>query len=88
MKILYIDQKFCVKCSLCKKYCPFKIIVGDIGFKHKINIFGCNGCGLCFKYCPTESIKINFYNIIFRYNKKIIKYKLNIGKKLTNFLYD
>jgi len=51
-----VDESICIKCGLCRKYCPF----GAIILKDGIPMFtsSCVLCGACEKNCPVNAITI------------------------------
>ncbi len=58
-----IDQKKCIKCSLCEIYCPESSVhqvkdpsSGDLIFDIDLNY--CKGCGICEHECPRHAIKL------------------------------
>lgn len=52
-----LDEKKCIKCMICWKFCPdsgIEIISG----MPKINYDYCKGCGICAQECPKEAIEM------------------------------
>jgi MinD superfamily P-loop ATPase len=46
-----IDQKKCIRCSLCEENCCFGAIKD-----FSIGEFECEGCGVCVEICPVQAI--------------------------------
>ena len=54
--ILTVDQDKCVKCGICSKVCPSRIIeMGENG-PVCINDMSCMSCGHCVSVCPTGAL--------------------------------
>lgn len=49
-----IDEKKCISCMICWKFCPDIAIRLDD--KPKINYDYCKGCGICVEECPVKAI--------------------------------
>ena len=54
-----IDEKKCVGCGACKKFCPEDAIEGEIGKAYRINSRECVKCGLCEDVCKFDAIVVN-----------------------------
>lgn len=68
-----IDQKSCVKCSLCIEACPFDAILGSVGYEHKVLEDVCIGCKLCLNPCPVDCIEMITKDLDLIEQKQIIK---------------
>lgn len=53
-----IDEKLCIKCGKCEKFCKFEAITDC-----KIDSLSCEGCGACTFVCPQNAIKLIDENI-------------------------
>ncbi len=52
-----VDQKECIKCSLCEIYCPESCIHQVEGL-FTPDLDYCKGCGICANECPRKAIKM------------------------------
>lgn len=52
----YIDEDWCIGCTLCIKACPTDAIVGTHKRMHTIIEPYCTGCELCLPVCPVDCI--------------------------------
>lgn len=49
-----IDEKLCVECGQCRRFCPIKnAIVINAEYQHTVIADLCSGCGLCEAFCPV-----------------------------------
>jgi len=89
-----IDQRICLNCGTCQKYCRFDAI-SRMNNKITISEVNCDGCGLCARICPAEAIsmvkiaKSRLYDGSFR-NGKMVYGRLAPGEensgKLVNMV--
>ncbi len=56
--VAYIDEDWCIGCTLCIKACPVDAIVGSSKFMHTVIESECTGCELCIPACPVDCIEI------------------------------
>ncbi|NJM43755.1 MAG: RnfABCDGE type electron transport complex subunit B [Brachymonas sp.] len=54
----FIDEDWCIGCTLCIKACPVDAIVGASKQMHTIIETVCTGCELCVPACPVDCIEI------------------------------
>jgi electron transport complex protein RnfB len=54
--VAYIDEDWCIGCTLCIKACPTDAIVGSNKLMHTIIEAYCTGCELCLPVCPVDCI--------------------------------
>ena len=54
----YIDEDWCIGCTLCIKACPVDAIMGASKQMHTIIEAHCTGCELCIPACPVDCIEI------------------------------
>jgi Na+-translocating ferredoxin:NAD+ oxidoreductase subunit B len=55
-KMMFIDEAWCIGCTLCIKACPVDCIVGAPKAMHTIIEDLCTGCELCLPACPVDCI--------------------------------
>jgi len=56
--LAFIDEDWCIGCTLCIKACPVDAIVGTSKHMHTIIEAHCTGCELCIPACPVDCIEI------------------------------
>jgi Na+-translocating ferredoxin:NAD+ oxidoreductase subunit B len=54
----FIDEDWCIGCTLCIKACPVDAIVGASKQMHTVDERICTGCELCIPVCPVDCIEI------------------------------
>ncbi len=57
-KLMFIDEAWCIGCTLCIKACPVDCIVGAPKLMHTIIEELCTGCELCLPACPVDCILV------------------------------
>lgn len=51
---VWIDESWCIGCTLCIKACPVDAIVGSNKRMHSVLEDVCTGCELCLPVCPVD----------------------------------
>ncbi len=54
--VVWIDEAWCIGCTLCVKACPVDAIVGSNKRMHTVIERHCTGCELCLPVCPVDCI--------------------------------
>jgi electron transport complex protein RnfB len=54
--VAFIDENWCIGCTLCIKACPTDAIVGTHKQMHTVIEPYCTGCELCIPVCPVDCI--------------------------------
>jgi Na+-translocating ferredoxin:NAD+ oxidoreductase subunit B len=57
-EIVFIDETWCIGCTLCIKACPVDCIVGAPKRMHTVIESLCTGCALCIPACPVDCIEL------------------------------
>jgi electron transport complex protein RnfB len=57
-QVMFIDEDWCIGCTLCIKACPVDCIVGAPKAMHTIIESLCTGCELCLPACPVDCIHV------------------------------
>jgi Na+-translocating ferredoxin:NAD+ oxidoreductase subunit B len=57
-QVMFIDEDWCIGCTLCIKACPVHCIVGAPKSMHTIVESLCTGCALCLPACPVDCIGV------------------------------
>ena len=55
-QIAWIDETWCIGCTLCIKACPVDCILGAHKRMHTVIEEQCTGCALCVPVCPVDCI--------------------------------
>ena len=56
--VAFIDEAWCIGCTLCIKACPTDAILGSNKRMHTIIEAHCTGCELCIPVCPVDCIHL------------------------------
>lgn len=56
--VAWIDENWCIGCTLCIKACPTDAIVGSHRRMHTVIEPFCTGCELCLPVCPVDCIAL------------------------------
>ena len=56
--VVFIDEAWCIGCTLCIKACPTDAIVGANKRMHTVIEAYCTGCELCIPVCPVDCIAL------------------------------
>jgi electron transport complex protein RnfB len=56
--VVFIDEQWCIGCTLCIPACPTDAIVGSNKRMHTVIEAYCTGCELCLPACPVDCIKL------------------------------
>lgn len=54
--LAFIDEDWCIGCTLCIAACPVDAIVGGNKLMHTVIESHCTGCELCLPVCPVDCI--------------------------------
>ena len=57
--VAFIDEAWCIGCTLCIKACPVDAIVGSNKLMHTVIESACTGCELCLPACPVDCILLD-----------------------------
>ncbi|MCL1962300.1 MAG: electron transport complex subunit RsxB [Desulfovibrionaceae bacterium] len=57
--VAWIDETWCIGCTLCLKACPVESIVGSNKLMHTVIEAQCTGCELCIAVCPVDCIALD-----------------------------
>jgi Na+-translocating ferredoxin:NAD+ oxidoreductase subunit B len=57
-KLMFVDEAWCIGCTLCIEACPVDCIVGAPKAMHTIIEDLCTGCELCLPACPVDCILV------------------------------
>ena len=56
--VVFIDENWCIGCTLCVDACPTDAIMGSNKRMHTIIEAYCTGCELCLPVCPVDCILV------------------------------
>jgi electron transport complex protein RnfB len=54
--VAFIDENWCIGCTLCIAACPTDAIIGSNKRMHTVQEQHCTGCELCLPVCPVDCI--------------------------------
>jgi electron transport complex protein RnfB len=54
--LAWIDEQWCIGCTLCLSACPTDAIIGSNKQMHSVIEENCTGCELCLPVCPVDCI--------------------------------
>lgn len=54
--VAFIDENWCIGCTLCIAACPTDAIIGSNKHMHTVIEADCTGCELCIPVCPVDCI--------------------------------
>ena len=54
--VVWIDEAWCIGCTLCIKACPTDAVLGTNKHMHTVVEQFCTGCELCLPVCPVDCI--------------------------------
>lgn len=54
--VVFIDENWCIGCTLCLDACPTDAIIGSNKRMHTVLEQHCTGCELCLPVCPVDCI--------------------------------
>ena len=57
--IAWIDEQWCIGCTLCITACPTDAILGASKQMHTVIEDACTGCELCLPVCPVDCIHLD-----------------------------
>ena len=56
--VVWIDEAWCIGCTLCIEACPVDAIIGTHKRMHTVIEAACTGCELCLPVCPVDCIEL------------------------------
>lgn len=56
--VVFIDENWCIGCTLCIAACPTDAIIGSNKRMHTVIEAECTGCALCLPVCPVDCIVV------------------------------
>jgi electron transport complex protein RnfB len=57
-QLAWIDEDWCIGCTLCIDACPADAIIGTHKLMHTVIESECTGCELCIPVCPVDCIHL------------------------------
>ena len=57
-RVAFIDEAWCIGCTLCLAVCPTDAIIGTNKRMHGVIEPYCTGCELCIPVCPVDCIEL------------------------------
>ena len=57
-QVAWVDENWCIGCTLCLDACPTDAIVGTHKSMHTVIEVFCTGCELCLPVCPVDCIEL------------------------------
>jgi electron transport complex protein RnfB len=57
--VAFVDEDWCIGCTLCIKACPVDAIIGLSKRMHTVIEEHCTGCELCLPVCPVDCILLD-----------------------------
>ena len=54
--MVFVDETWCIGCTLCIDACPTDAIFGTHKYMHTVIEAYCTGCELCLPVCPVDCI--------------------------------
>lgn len=58
-QVAWIDEAWCIGCTLCLDVCPTDAIIGSHKRMHTVLEEDCTGCELCLPVCPVDCIALD-----------------------------
>ena len=56
--VVFIDENWCIGCTLCINACPTDAIMGSNKLMHTVIEAYCTGCELCLPVCPVDCVEL------------------------------
>jgi electron transport complex protein RnfB len=56
--VVWIDEAWCIGCTLCIEACPVDAIIGTHKLMHTVIEQDCTGCELCLPVCPVDCMQL------------------------------
>ena len=56
--VAFIDENWCIGCTLCIDVCPTDAIIGSNKLMHTVIEPHCTGCEMCIPVCPVDCIEL------------------------------